>query len=281
MTLDQMVRLVIVITLFEMMITTGLGVTVSQLIKVATNFRLIGSAFLANYVCVPVAAIGLLLLIPSSPTVTAGFLILAVCPGGPYGPPFTMFARGNVPAAVSLMVVLAGSSAVIAPLLLSMLLPLMTGDQPLQIDTFKMVVTLLATQALPLCIGLGIRHRWPVLAGRIEVPAQNISKVLNVFSSGLILFAQFHTLVAIRPLAFAGMFALLLTSFAAGWLAGAPAGDNRKSMTLVTSLRNVAVSLVIATSAFPGTTASTAVIAYALIEITGSLLLSIWWGRRS
>ena len=281
MTLDQMVRLVIVITLFEMMITTGLGVTVSQLIKVATNFRLIGSAFLANYVCVPVAAIGLLLLIPSSPTVTAGFLILAVCPGGPYGPPFTMFARGNVPAAVSLMVLLAGSSAVIAPLLLSMLLPLMTGDQPLQIDTFKMVVTLLATQALPLCIGLGIRHRWPVLAGRIEVPAQNISKVLNVFSSGLILFAQFHTLVAIRPLAFAGMFALLLTSFAAGWLAGAPAGDNRKSMTLVTSLRNVAVSLVIATSAFPGTTASTAVIAYALIEITGSLLLSIWWGRRS
>lgn len=281
MTLDRFVQLVVVVTLVEMMITTGLGVTLSELFRVASNFRLVSSAFIANYLCVPAAAVFLLYLIPSSPTVTAGFLILAVCPGGPYGPPFTMFAKGNFAAAVSLMVLLACSSTIIAPLMLSVLLPMMTGDQPLQINSRAMIITLLATQVLPLSIGLGMRHKWPVLAERLLLPAQNVSKVMNLFSTGLILYAQFHTLVAIRPIGFAGMIALLLVSFAAGWLAGAPAGDNRKSMTLITSLRNVAVSLVIATSAFPGTTAATAVLAYALFEITGALLLAIWWGRRA
>ncbi len=279
MTLAQLMQIVVAITLIEMMITTGLKVTYSQLTAVATNWRLVGWAFLANYLCVPAAAVGLLLMFPTSPSVTAGFLILAVCPGGPYGPPFTMFARGNIAAAVGVMVLLAASSALLAPFLLASLLPLMTGDEPLQVNSIKLVITLLATQLLPLCVGLGIRHWWSPLADKLEKPAELTSKLLNVFSTGLVLFAQFHTLSGIRPIVFAGMLALLLFSFAAGWLAGGPAGDKRRSMTLVTSLRNVAVSLVIATSAFPGTSATTAVVAYALVEITGALLLAIWWGR--
>lgn len=280
MKLDQWIQIVVVATLVEMMMTTGLGVTLAQLANVVTNWKLVGAAAVANYVYVPLAAVGLLWLAQPSPPVVAGFLILAVCPGSPYGPPFTQFARGNVAAAVGVMVLLAGSSALIAPLLLSFLLPLLTGNQPLHVNSLEMVITLLVTQFLPLCLGMGIRHRWPKLAGRLEIPAQNISKVMNLFSTGLILFAQFPTLLAIRPIAFAGMLVLLLISFAAGWLAGGSAGDYRKSMTLVTSLRNVAVSLVIAASAFPGTSAMSAVVAYALVEITGALVLAIWWGRR-
>ena len=51
------------------------------------------------------------------------FLICAVCPGAPYGPPFTGMAKGKVGVAVGLMVILAGSSALVAPLLLHGLLP--------------------------------------------------------------------------------------------------------------------------------------------------------------
>ncbi len=46
-------------------------------------------------------------------------------------------------------------------------------------------------------------------------------------------------------------------------------------MTLTTLLRNVGVGLVIATSNFPGTAAMTATLAYGLLEIAGSLLLTI------
>ena len=155
------------------------------------------------------------------------------------------------------------------------LLSWLTPDQPLQVDAIKIIVTLLTTQLAPLCVGLSVRQRCPALANRLQQPAILVSKVLNLSVVVLILFAQFHLLLEIRPRGFLGMLALLIASWAAGHLLGGPAADTRKAMTLTTSLRNVGVGLVIATGSFPGTPAVTAVLAYGILEILGSLLLAL------
>src|SRR5262249_17015554 len=129
MTVDQLINVLVTVTLIEMMAAIGLGVTFGDLAGVARNGRLVGGAALANYVCVPAATVGLLLLFDPHPMVAAGFLILAVSPGAPYGPPLTALARGNVAIAIGLMVILAGSSAVLAPILLHYLLPLVSGNE--------------------------------------------------------------------------------------------------------------------------------------------------------
>ena len=172
------------------------------------------------------------------------------------------------------MAILAGSSAIIAPVLLRYLLSLLTPDQPLQVDAAKIIVTLLTTQLAPLCVGLSVRQWRPALADRLQRPAILVSKVLNLSVVVLILFAQFHLLLEIRPRGFLGMLALLIASWTAGYLLGGPVADARKAMTLTTSLRNVGVGLVIATGSFPGTPAVTAVLAYGILEIFGSLLLA-------
>ncbi len=123
MTRDQLINLLVTITLVELMVAIGLGVAFADVACVATNWRLLGQAALANYLCVPAAAVGLLLLFRAEPMAATGFLIAAVCPGAPYGPPFTASAKGSVTVSVGLMVVLAGSSALVAPLLLHRLLP--------------------------------------------------------------------------------------------------------------------------------------------------------------
>jgi bile acid:Na+ symporter, BASS family len=87
-------------------------------------------------------------------------------------------------------------------------------------------------------------------------------------------------LTEIRPRGFVGMLALLIGSWAAGWFLGGPEADTRKTMTLTTSLRNVGVGLVIASSAFTGTPAVTAALAYGLFAIVGSLLLAVAWARQ-
>ena len=121
--LNRLINLLASITLFEMMAAIGLGVKSADVLRVATDWKLVTKAFLANYVCVPAAAVGLLILFHADPYVAAGFLVAAVCPGAPYGPPFTGLAKGNVVVSVGLMVILAGSSALMAPLLLRLLLP--------------------------------------------------------------------------------------------------------------------------------------------------------------
>jgi BASS family bile acid:Na+ symporter len=282
MTAATLVKWIVPITLIEMMIAVGLGISFAELAGIARNWRLSTKAALANYVCVPAVTVGLLLLFhPADPTVPVGFLILAVCPGAPFGPGCTALARGNVAASVGLMVLLAGSSAIVAPLLLQFLLPFVSGSAALHVDGEKIVATLLVTQLIPLCLGLGIRHWLPGLAGRLQKPANLLSAILNLATFGLVLAVYFPLLAEVRLRGYLGMLVLLVASWAAGWLLGGPGTDNRRALTLTTSLRNVGVGLVIATGNFDGTAAVTAVLAYGILEIVGSLLLAVAWGRLS
>lgn len=279
MSIDQIINILVTITLIEMMVTIGLGVTIVEVVNVARNWRLVGQAAMANYVLVPAVTIGLLLLFHPHPLVAAGFLLAAVCPGAPYGPPFTGIAKGNVPIAVGLMVILAGSSAIVAPLLLHVLLPITSGNEPLKIDVVKMVGTLLLTQLIPLGIGLLVRHRRPKLVESLSKPAKLLSTVLNLVVFTVIIIAQFHLLVSIKATGFAGMLALVIATLVIGWLLGGPGSDRRTAMGFSTGVRNVGVSLVIATASFPGTPAVTAALAYALFQTIVLALLAVAWGR--
>src|SRR5712671_5761370 len=114
MSLDRLINLLVTITLIEMMVLIGLRVTFAELIEIGRNFRLVTRAAVANYLLVPTLAVALLILFEADPMVAAGFLVLAACPGAPFGPPFAGIARANVPQAVGLMALLAGSSAVVS-----------------------------------------------------------------------------------------------------------------------------------------------------------------------
>jgi bile acid:Na+ symporter, BASS family len=252
---------------------------------VAKDWTLVTKAALASYVLVPAAAVGLLVLFQADPYVATGFLICAVCPGAPYGPPFTGMAKGKVGVAVGLMVVLAGSSALAAPLLLQGLLPFVLGflpalppdSPPLAIDAGRVVITLMVAQFIPLCLGLALRHWRPTLADRLKRPANLISMVLNLTTLSLILFAQFDMLIGVPLRGYVGMLALVLAGVAAGWLLGG--SGNRSAMVMATSVRNVGVALVIVTAAFAGTRAVAAATAFALFQTVVMALIAALWGR--
>ncbi|SRR5579883_1275617 len=234
--IDQLINVLVSTTLIEMMVTVGLSVTFVDPVSVSRNWHLVARAVLANYFCVPVATVGLFLLFGSQPMVAAGFLILAACPGAPYIPPIVAASKGNVAVAVGLMLILAGSSAILAPILLYCLLPLVSGNEPLTVDATGIAGTLLVTQLVPLCVGVAVRQWRPLLADRLQKPANLVSKVLNSVAVGVILVTQFQLLTAIRLRGFVGMLALLIGSWASGWLLGGPRTEVRKAMTLTTSL---------------------------------------------
>ncbi len=279
MTTDRLINILVIGTCIEMMVAVGLDVPLAELTLVVRDWRLVVRALLANYVVVPAVAVGLLVLFHSHPMVAAGFVILASCPGAPFGPPITAIARGNLAVSTALMIILAGSSAIAAPFLLSVLLPVVSRGETLRIDAARIGGTLLLVQLVPLCVGLAVRQWFPILAGRLQNPARLVGRVLGLTVIGAILVTQFRMLMAIRPAAFGGMFTLLIASLASGWFAGGPDRGGRKAVALATSLRNVGVGLVIATGSFAGTPAVSAALAYGIVEIVGSLLVAMMWGR--
>jgi BASS family bile acid:Na+ symporter len=271
---ELLINLLIKVTLIEMMVTIGLGVRVDDLLRVARDVSLVARAGFANWLCIPAITAGLLFVFDATPMVAAGFLILAGCPGAPYGPPFSAIAKGNVTVAVGLMILLASSSALLAPLVLHVLMPVFSTGEATQVNAMQIVVTLLVTQLMPLSAGVALRRFRPALAGRIQPPLNQISKALNLLIIVIILVVQFSSLAEIRPRGFAGMLLLLVSSWAVGWLVGGRDTGVRNAMTLTTSTRNVAVGLVVAGSAFPGTPAVTAVAAYGLVSLLGTLALA-------
>ena len=281
MALDSLVKLFVTVAVIEMMVTVGLGVAVADLIDVGRDVRLLARAILANYVVVPAVTVGLLVLLGASPMVAAGFLILAVCPGAPFGPPLVVMAGGNAALSVGWMTILAVTSAVIAPAALYLLLPLFAGAVTLTFDVVcRIMSTLIGVQLLPLAVGLAIRHFRTGLADRMLGAAHRLGEVLNLGAIGLVL-AVYHPLLAdVRLKGLIGMLLLLLASLAAGWFLGGRGVESRKTLALTTSLRNVGVGLVIATDAFAGSPAVTAVLAYGLVGVIGSLVLAMSWGRR-
>jgi BASS family bile acid:Na+ symporter len=279
MPVDKLINILVFITLIQLMVTIGLGVTIQQVAAVATNWRMVGSAAIANYVLVPACAVVLLTVFQSPPLVAAGFLITAACPGAPYAPPYTGVAKGNVPVAVGLMALLAGSSALVAPLILSVALPLVARDEILTINAFKMDETLFVTQLLPMAAGMAIRALWPKLAEYWIGPSKRLSLFLNVAVVGLIVASQYRLFLAIRPAAFAGMLALILASLGFGWLLGGKGEGDRVAMAFSTGVRNFGVSLVIATTSFPGTQAVTVALVYGLFQTIVLALAAAGWGH--
>ena len=279
MKVDRLINILAAITLIEMMVTIGLGVTLSDVLRVSRSWSLVARAVLANYILVPAAAVGLLLLFRANPLVAVGFLVAAICPGAPYGPPLTAMAKGNVPVSVGLMVILAGSSAIVAPLLLQFLLPLVAGDTPLTISVVKIIGTLLGAQLLPLCVGLLLRHQYPSLADKLRGPAGVLSSSLNLLMLAVILFVQFRVLAEIRFIGYVGMLSLLIITMASGALVAKRTPEERKGMVITTSVRNVGVSLVIVSGSFPGTAAITSATVYALFQTIVMVLVALAWGR--
>ncbi len=262
-----------------MMLSIGLAVKYEQVMASARQARQVVPAIVANFVLVPLVTCGLLAGFHAAPLVSAGFLILAVCPGAPVGPSLTGIAKGSVAAATGLMVILAGMSAVLSPVLLSVLLVRIVPEGDIHADYLAIVQTLLTTQLLPLGVGLGVHHWAPRFTEGIVKPIGMLANGLLLALVGLIVAVQHDTLGAIRFRGWAGMILLLLASLGIGWGCGGRDIANRKALAVTTATRNLAVGLVIAGSNFAGTPAVTAVVAYGVVSIVGALGCALLLGR--
>jgi BASS family bile acid:Na+ symporter len=221
----------------------------------------------------------LLHLFQPNPMVSVGFLILACCPGAPVGPPVTAVARGDVPWAVGIMLVLAGLSALVTPALLGLLSPWVAPATDVHVNYLGIVRILLVTQLFPLALGLGFRRAAPGWTRRVDKPVGVLANGLLLALVVAILAAQYGTLTAIRARAWFGMGLLLTASLGVGWCFGGPDLAIRKALAATTATRNVAVGLVIAARDFSGTPAVTAVVAYGLVSILGTLGCALLLGR--
>jgi BASS family bile acid:Na+ symporter len=277
--IDALVKILNFVALVAVMLSLGMKVHPAEVLAAARQLRLMLLAILANFVLVPAITVALLRVFQAPPEASIGFLILAVCPGAPVAPLFTSLARGDASLATGLMVVLAALSAPAAPALLSMLAAWVAPQSTVVFNYGGIAVTLLVTQLLPLGVGLAAHFWIPKITGRIAGPVSAIANLLLIIVVVLIVATQFHTLEAFRLRGWIGMLLLLAASLATGWICGGTSGNVRRTFAATTGPRNAAVGLVIVSTNLADTPAMTAVVAYALVSIFGTLAWALLAGR--
>jgi len=153
------------------MLAMGVGFTVGQIIDALRDVRLVVLALLANFVMMPLAAIALYKLLELDEPLGVGLLLLGAAAGAPFLPKLTELAKGNLPFAVGIMMLLAIGTVGYLPLILPLLLPGVTVNSP-KIAGWLFLLTL-----LPLAAGLALRASYPELAGRVKAVLDWVSNV--------------------------------------------------------------------------------------------------------
>jgi predicted Na+-dependent transporter len=145
--------------------------------------------------------------------------------------------HSTLPLHTSMLVILAATSALIAPLLLPFFLPWFVGSEPLKVSAAKTVTTLLFTQFVPLCVGLAVREKRPAVANKLLGPAKKLSTILNLVAFAFILYVHWDTVTAISGKGFLGMFLLVLGTVVISWALGGANISTLRTMTTTTAVR--------------------------------------------
>ena len=221
------------------MMAMGMGFTVRQIFDALRDVRLVLLALLANFVVMPLGTLALDKMLRLDEPLGVGLLLLGAAAGAPFLPKLTELAKGNLPFAVGIMVLLAVGTVGYLPLVLPLLLPGVT------VNSEKIAGWLFLLTLLPLATGLALRARYGKLAARVKPVlnwVSNISLVPTVFLLAAANIDKILHLFGTRGI-LAG-FLLIALGFGVGWMLGGPGIDTRRALALGTGQRNIAAALV-------------------------------------
>ena len=257
------------------MLAMGAGLSIRQIIQPLRDARLVVLALMANFVLMPLLAIGISAVLYLDEPLRIGLLLLGCAAGAPFLPKLAELAQGNLPFAVGTMVLLMVATVGYLPIVMPLLLPGVAVN-PAQIGQSLVLLML-----LPLGIGLCLKARFEELAATAKplldrasnislfllvllITAANIDKVLQVFGTRGIL---------------AGVVFVAL-GLAVGWSVGGPRNDTRWVLGLGTGQRNIAAALVVGTESFSDPRVVVMVIVVAIIGLIVLMPLSRALGNR-
>jgi len=258
-----------------LMLGAGLNIEIKQVVDLAKRFRLVVLGVLANFLVFPLLTILCLTLVPLSPDIKIGIMLMAAAPIAPMAPvPFVEKAKGDVIYSVGLMVIVAVLSIVFTPLILSLSIPESVGGVTL--NPLSIVKTLLMVQLIPISIGMIIRRTNPKWADRLIKFVPRIGQIGLLIGVGLLLAKQASQIISIDILAYPIMILLaIIALFVGDRMLIKEATDKRRALAISTAIRNVPLAFLIATESFPDSIVGPATLVFSVF----TMLLSIVYGK--
>lgn len=268
-----MIALLVVVMMFGI----GLRTTAADFREVMDQRGRVLVAVAANLIVVPVLTLSLCRVADLPEAVTVGLVLCAASPGGPTGPLFAAQAGGHLAIAVTVMVSLSVVAVFTAPLTVALALDAAAG---VDVDDLllPMVGTLVAFQLAPLAAGAGIRWWRPARADRWAGPALRVSNLLLLTVIVGLLVTKGAVLLQMGWVGLGVCVLLAATNVGVGACVGGTPPVQR-SLALVTGVRNISLSLLMAAAHLPDPLTDVAVLSFGLFTMLVPAAAAALWAR--
>lgn len=178
--MDVLITVFLPLALAIIMFSLGLGLTLDDFRRVIVAPKAFGIGALSQIVVLPVVAYAVVLLFRLPAELAVGLMILSFCPGGVTSNILTKFARGDLALSISLTGVVSLVSVVTVPLLVAFAADHFMGVEAPPVNVTSLAVAMFAITALPVVLGMAVRHFAPGLTGRIEIFVERLAVILFV-----------------------------------------------------------------------------------------------------
>jgi len=243
------------------MFAVGLSFSLKQIAKPFHYPDRVFRALVANFVLVPLLALGISRLLALDPALEAGMILVGTAAGAPFLLKLTNAANADVSLSASLLVLLMPITVFYMPLVVPLLI------ENASINAISIAIPLILTMLLPLIIGHCIDSFLPALAVRLVPIANKTSTIalLVIIVSTLILNASLFWDLGIGAI----IAIVLLTAggFGMGYLLSSSGFNRRAVMGLGAGQRNIAAALVVASQDFKDPKTLAMVVLFSVIDL--------------
>jgi predicted Na+-dependent transporter len=249
--LAQTANIAVTVFAVSSMLSVGLAYTIGQILSPLREARAVFRALVANFVLVPLLAVGIERVFPMAPPLALGLFLLAGSAGAPFLIKLASAAKSDLALSAGLLVLLVPATVVFLPFYvpLAMAHPSLRGLSYVPSSVVKLGLPLLSTLILPLLIGVAVKAFAPRWIARLVPIGGKVSTVAVVVVIVSTFGANLNGLLNIlRTGAVITGFLLVLGAFAVGYLLSRR--ERGAVLGLGTAQRNVAAAMVLASQDF-------------------------------
>jgi len=178
--MDFLVKVVLPIGLAFIMFSLGLGLTLDDFKRVAKRPAAFLTGAISQVVLVPLAAYCMILVFGLTAEIAVGVMILSFCPGGVTSNIICKLAKGDVALSVSLTAVVSLLTLVTVPLFVAWSTVHFMGVDAPPLSIAGLAISVFLITALPVLIGIIVRHFATRFANRSERAFSTVATALFV-----------------------------------------------------------------------------------------------------
>jgi BASS family bile acid:Na+ symporter len=277
----EILKIVAPVSVALIVFSQGLGIAPG---RVAAYFReqpgLMLRSLLATLVLVPLAAIGLILLLKPSPSVAIGLAILVACPPAPLMlKAATKKGGGSAEFMASLHLSLALLAFVTVPAMLYMLSMLLNFKS--QVDLGVMAWILARTILIPVALGLAIRGLFPSAADRLAPVIGKIGTVGIIVVAVAAIAALYPALLNMDAWSYFVIAVVSLAGLTIGHFFGPADASEKTVLAVECGVRHPVLALTIAASNYSPQQALPVMAPCIIIFILIAMIYMTWRGKQA